>query len=80
MLSLSGQITGGLLNAWFGNVVEMLLCIAGLRRGELVVVRSTLIGSILSNLLLVTGCSFLFGGMRHKVSRCYLSVYSLDHC
>eukprot|EP01071_Lankesteria_metandrocarpae_P001055 Lankesteria_metandrocarpae@DN1246_c0_g1_i1.p1 len=62
-----GQITGGLLNAWFGNVVEMLLCIAGLRRGELVVVRSTLIGSILSNLLLVTGCSFLLGGMRHKV-------------
>lgn len=63
----AGQITGGLLNAWFGNVVEMLLCIAGLRAGELLVVKATLVGSILSNLLLVTGCSFLFGGFKHKV-------------
>ncbi|KAH0488976.1 MAG: hypothetical protein KVP17_003857 [Porospora cf. gigantea B] len=67
MAAEAGQITGGLLNAWFGNVVEMLLCFAGLRQGELVIVRSTLVGSILSNLLLVCGCSFFFGGIKHKV-------------
>ncbi|EZG43644.1 calcium/proton exchanger [Gregarina niphandrodes] len=62
-----GTIIGGLMNAWFGNIVEMLLCIAGLRQGELVVVRCTLIGSILSNLLLVAGCSLFVGGLFYKV-------------
>lgn len=62
-----GQIMGGILNAWFGNVVEMLLCVAAIRANELLVVKATLVGSILSNLLLVTGCSFLFGGFIHKV-------------
>eukprot|EP00918_Siedleckia_nematoides_P030579 GHVU01066257.1.p2 GENE.GHVU01066257.1~~GHVU01066257.1.p2 ORF type:complete len:124 (+),score=19.95 GHVU01066257.1:223-594(+) len=37
-----------------------------LQQGEIVVVRCTLIGSILSNLLLVTGCAFFFGGIKHK--------------
>lgn len=31
LIYVTGQVTGGLLNAWFGNVVEMLLCVAGLR-------------------------------------------------
>jgi len=58
-----GETAGGLLNATFGNVVEMLLCIAGIRNGEISVVQCTLLGSILSNLLLVMGCAFLFGGL-----------------
>lgn len=57
-----GEAAGGLLNATFGNVVEMLLCISGIRNGEISVVQCTLLGSILSNLLLVLGCSFLAGG------------------
>merc|ERR1719436_1531923 len=57
-----GETLGGLLNATFGNVVEMLLCIAGIQHGEIAVVQCTLLGSILSNLLLVMGCSFLAGG------------------
>mmetsp|Transcript_18416 Transcript_18416/g.52847 ORF Transcript_18416/g.52847 Transcript_18416/m.52847 type:complete len:418 (-) Transcript_18416:194-1447(-) len=57
-----GEAAGGLLNATFGNVVEMLLCIAGIRNGEIPVVQCTLLGSILSNLLLVMGCAFLAGG------------------
>jgi len=57
-----GQTLGGLLNATFGNIVEMLLCISGIRSGEISVVQCTLLGSILSNLLLVMGCSFLAGG------------------
>jgi len=58
-----GETLGGLLNATFGNVVEMLICISGIRNGEIEVVQCTLLGSILSNLLLVMGCAFLFGGM-----------------
>jgi len=61
-----GQTFGGLLNATFGNLVEMLLCIAGIRNNEIIVVQCTLIGSILSNLLLVLGCAFLVGGMYKK--------------
>jgi len=61
-----GQTFGGLLNATFGNVVEMLLCVAGIRNGEIVVVQCTLLGSILSNLLLVLGTAFLVGGSYYK--------------
>jgi len=64
-----GETAGGLLNATFGNVVEMLLCVAGIRNNEISVVQCTLLGSILSNLLLVMGCAFLFGGMYYPVQR-----------
>lgn len=50
-----GDAVGGLLNATFGNVVEMILAIAALRKGLYTVVASSLVGSILSNLLLVLG-------------------------
>jgi hypothetical protein len=50
-----GDTVGGLLNATFGNIVEMLLSIAALRRGLYTVVATSLLGSILSNLLLVLG-------------------------
>lgn len=64
-----GETAGGLLNATFGNVVEMLLCIAGIRNNEISVVQCTLLGSILSNLLLVMGCAFLFGGLYYPIQR-----------
>mmetsp|Transcript_73121 Transcript_73121/g.169566 ORF Transcript_73121/g.169566 Transcript_73121/m.169566 type:complete len:419 (-) Transcript_73121:133-1389(-) len=64
-----GETAGGLLNATFGNVVEMLLCIAGIRNNEISVVQCTLLGSILSNLLLVMGCAFLAGGLFYPVQR-----------
>ena len=50
-----GDIVGGLLNATFGNVVELVLSIAALSKGLYTVVAMSLIGSILSNLLLVLG-------------------------
>ncbi len=56
-----------LLNATFGNVVELILSIAALERGLYLVVGASLVGSILSNLLLVLGSCFLFGGLYHKV-------------
>jgi hypothetical protein len=61
-----GDTVGGLLNASFGNVVEMILGLAALSRGLYKVVAASLIGSILSNLLLVLGCCFLFGGFKHR--------------
>lgn len=64
----SGTIAG-LLNATFGNVVEMLLCVAGIQSNQLAVVQCTLVGSILSNLLLVMGTAFIVGGTRYKIQR-----------
>ncbi|KAJ3240926.1 hypothetical protein HDU81_002429 [Chytriomyces hyalinus] len=58
-----GQTIGGLLNATFGNAVELIVSILALRKGELRVVQASLIGSVLSNLLLVLGFCFLCGGL-----------------
>ena len=57
---------GGLLNATFGNATEMIVCIFAIRSGLLRIVQLSLLGSVLSNLLLVLGCSFLLGGFRYK--------------
>jgi len=64
-----GETAGGLLNATFGNVVEMLLCVSGIKNNEIIVVQCTLLGSILSNLLLVMGCAFLAGGFCFKIQK-----------
>ncbi|KAI9331649.1 Sodium/calcium exchanger protein-domain-containing protein [Zopfochytrium polystomum] len=58
-----GQTLGGLLNASFGNAVELILGVMTLRAGLLRVLQASLIGSILSNLLLVLGFCFLCGGL-----------------
>ncbi|ORY62573.1 Sodium/calcium exchanger protein-domain-containing protein [Pseudomassariella vexata] len=58
-----GDALGGLLNATFGNAVELIVSIIALMAEEYDVVKSSMIGSILSNLLLVMGMCFLFGGI-----------------
>ncbi|KAH8896998.1 Calcium/proton exchanger [Thozetella sp. PMI_491] len=58
-----GDALGGLLNATFGNAVELIVSIMALRAGEIEVVQSSMLGSILSNLLLVMGMCFLLGGI-----------------
>jgi Ca2+:H+ antiporter len=63
---LNNDTLGGLLNATFGNAVEMILTIQTLAANQLTVVKSTLLGSILSNLLLVLGCSLFAGGCLKK--------------
>mmetsp|Transcript_19550 Transcript_19550/g.56926 ORF Transcript_19550/g.56926 Transcript_19550/m.56926 type:complete len:495 (+) Transcript_19550:100-1584(+) len=60
---LQNDMLAGLLNATFGNAVEMVMMIQTLRAGLLDVVKATLLGSVLSNLLLVLGMSFFFGGI-----------------
>ncbi|RPB06136.1 calcium/proton exchanger [Choiromyces venosus 120613-1] len=57
-----GEVLGGLLNASFGNAVELIISILALVKGEIVIVQTSLIGSILSNLLLVLGMAFIAGG------------------
>ncbi|TVY73261.1 Vacuolar calcium ion transporter [Lachnellula suecica] len=61
-----GESLGGLLNASFGNAVEIIVAIIALAQDEIVVVQTSLIGSILSNLLLVLGMCFFFGGLRRQ--------------
>ena len=63
---LKNETVGGLLNATFGNAVEMILTFQTIRSGLITVTKGTLLGSILSNLLLVLGMSFFFGGIGRK--------------
>lgn len=59
-----GQTLGGLLNATLGNAVELIVAIIALIKCEITVVQSSLLGSILSNLLLVLGMCFFAGGIK----------------
>ncbi|XP_020586274.1 vacuolar cation/proton exchanger 2-like isoform X2 [Phalaenopsis equestris] len=61
-----GPTIGGLLNATFGNATEMIISIYALKNGMIRVVQQSLLGSILSNMLLVLGCAFLSGGIVHS--------------
>ena len=61
-----GPNLGGLLNATFGNATELILAFIALKAGLIEVVKATITGSILSNLLLVMGFSMLLGGLRYK--------------
>ena len=62
----TNQTIGGLINATFGNAVEVVVAIQALLAGEVRVVQASMIGSIFSNLLLVLGCCFFFGGLIYK--------------
>ncbi|ENI10611.1 hypothetical protein COCC4DRAFT_67583 [Bipolaris maydis ATCC 48331] len=58
-----GETLGGLLNATFGNAVELIVSVQALLKNEITIVKTSLIGSMLSNLLLVLGMSFFLGGI-----------------
>lgn len=64
-----GAGIGGLLNATFGNAAEMIIAFQGLRAGLTEVVKASLTGSILGNILLVLGASVLVGGLKHRQQR-----------
>ena len=57
---------GGLMNATMGNLPELIVALFALKDGLLRVVQTSLLGSILSNLLLVMGMAYLVGGIRYK--------------
>jgi Ca2+:H+ antiporter len=61
----TGPALGGLLNATFGNLPELIIAMVALRAGLIEMVRASLIGALLANLLLALGVAFLLGGLRH---------------
>jgi Ca2+:H+ antiporter len=85
----TGDAVGGLLNATFGNAPELIIATVALKAGYFDMVRASIIGAILANLMLSLGISFLLGGIRYHqqtynpaVSRVYssmmmISVFSL---
>ncbi|KAI5921276.1 Sodium/calcium exchanger protein-domain-containing protein [Camillea tinctor] len=62
----TGEVLGGLINATFGNAVELIVAIIALTQNKVTVVQTSLVGSILSNLLLVLGFCFLCGGLNRR--------------
>ncbi|KAJ4816086.1 vacuolar cation/proton exchanger [Rhynchospora pubera] len=62
----TGPTVGALLNASFGNATELIISIQAMRNGMLRIVQQSLLGSVLSNMLLVLGCALFAGGIRHK--------------
>lgn len=65
----TGDAIGGLLNATFGNAPELIIALVALKAGYLDMVRASLVGAILANLLLALGVAFLTGGMRYHQQR-----------
>jgi len=64
-----GEGLGGLLNATFGNAAELIIGGIALSKGLINVVKASITGSIIGNVLLVLGLSILFGGTKYKEQR-----------
>ena len=60
----TGDAIGGLLNATFGNAPELIIALVALKAGYYDMVRASIIGAILANLMLATGVAFFLGGLR----------------
>lgn len=65
----AGPRIGGLLSATFGNAVELIIGIIALKDGLTTLVKASITGSILGNLLFVLGVSFFVGGIRHPIQQ-----------
>ena len=63
---ITGPSIGALLNAVFGNATELIIALVALRAGLIDIVKASITGTIISNLLLVMGLSMLLGGLRFK--------------
>lgn len=63
---VAGSTIGGLLNAVFGNATELIIALVALREGLVDIVKASITGSLISNLLLVMGLSMFLGGLRYK--------------
>ncbi len=62
----TGPTIGGLLNAVFGNATELIIALVALKAGLVDVVKASITGTLLANLLLVMGLSMLVGGLKYK--------------
>ena len=67
--AISGPQVGGILNATFGNIAELIIAFFALQAGLIEVVKASITGSIIGNLLLVLGASVLLGGLKNGTQR-----------
>ncbi len=67
MASSSGEAIGGFLNASFGNAAELIIAAMALKKGHHDLVKASITGSIIGNLLLVMGLSVFVGGIKNKI-------------
>ena len=65
----SGPKVGGFLNATFGNATELIISFFALKEGLFEVVKSSIAGAVIGNILLVVGASMLFGGLKYKTQK-----------
>ena len=74
----TGPRVGGLLNASLGNLAELIITIVAISAGKIALVKASIIGSILGNLLVVLGLSLLLGGLRHGLQKFSRDRVSID--
>ncbi len=74
----TGPRIGGLLNASLGNLAELIITITAISAGKIDLVKASIIGSILGNLLVVLGLSLLLGGLRNGIQRFSRDRVSVD--
>ncbi|KAF6636590.1 MULTISPECIES: calcium/proton exchanger [Paenibacillus] len=74
----AGQRLGGFLNATFGNAAELIIAIFLVKEGLYDMVKASLTGSIIGNLLLVLGASLFAGGLKYKVQNFNVSLAGLS--
>ena len=72
----AGQKIGGLLNATFGNATELIIAFVAMKEGLFEVVKASLAGSVIGNILLVLGMSMLLGGVKHKIQK--FNIHSIN--
>ena len=78
LASQCGPAAGGILSATMGNFTEMIIAFFALRAGHINVVKASLSGSIIGNLLLVLGLSLVAGGLRNPVPRFSRTTSSMN--
>src|SRR5262249_15549746 len=64
-----GPAAGGFMNATFGTAAELIIAVVALGRGHVALVKASITGSIVGNLLLVLGLSFFAGGLGHRTQK-----------
>lgn len=74
----TGPRIGGLLNATLGNAAELIITLIAIRAAQIELVKASIIGSVLGNLLLVLGLSLVFGGVKNGIQRFDRSSAGLD--
>ncbi len=74
----TGPRIGGLLNATLGNAAELIITLIAIRAAQIELVKASIIGSVLGNLLLVLGLSLVFGGVKNGIQRFDRASAGLD--